>query len=229
MRFDAVAFDLDGTLYPSYRLYARAFPRMLGEARIFEAFNETRSRLRALGAEGALRREFGSSGAAAGDAFRVMEAELMAKRLGIGVAEAAMMIDRDFYRGVEELFSRIRPFRGIKSTLDAIAGSGLRIALLSDLPPARKLELLGLSGSFEFALCSEDIGFLKPAKEPFAELASRLGLEPERILYVGNSPSIDVAGAKAAGMSAAIVSFRRVAGADLSFFDWRRLTEFAVS
>ncbi len=60
-------------------------------------------------------------------------------------------------------------------------------------------------------------------------LASRLGLRRERILYVGNSPSIDVAGAKRAGMSAAIISLRRVEGADLSFFSWRRLAEFATS
>lgn len=229
MRFDAVAFDLDGTLYPSHRLYARAFPRMLGKARYLEAFNEARARLRVRGQEPPGRGTEGSSGVAAGAAFRALEAEIVADRLGIEVADAAALIDRDFYRGVEELFSRIKPFRGLEAALDRIAGAGLRLALLSDLPPGRKLELLGLSDRFEFALCSEDFGFLKPAKEPFDELASRLGLEPERILYVGNSPSIDVAGAKAAGMSAAIVSLRHVEGAELSFYDWRKLADFATS
>ena len=36
-------------------------------------------------------------------------------------------------------------------------------------------------------------------------------------------------GREAAGMSAAIISLRRVKGADLSFFSWRRLAEFATS
>ena len=216
MRFDAVAFDLDGTLYPSFRLYAHAFPHMLAKARNLDAYNRTRRELRSNAAL------YGAAG------FRAAQAGLVAKRLGIEPAAAATMIDRDFYRGIEELFSRIRPFRGLVPALDAIAASGLRLALLSDLPPRRKLELLGLSDRFEFAICSEDSGCLKPAPQPFAMLASRLGLAPARILYIGNSPSIDVAGAKAAGMSAAIVSLRKVKGADLSFYDWRRLAEFAT-
>jgi putative hydrolase of the HAD superfamily len=223
MRFDAAAFDLDGTLYPAHRLYARALPSMLAKARRLEAFSAARRMLRALGSDPAYR----ASPAAGGEAFRALEAELFAGRLGIGIAEASAMIERCFYSGVEELFSSMRPFAGLIPALDALAAAGLRLALLSDLPPARKLELLGLSDRFECALCSEDSGFLKPAREPFAMLASRLGLPPGRILYVGNSPGIDVAGARAAGMSAAIVSRRRVAGADLSFFDWRELVAFA--
>jgi putative hydrolase of the HAD superfamily len=223
MRFDAVAFDLDGTLYPAHRLYARAFPSMLGKARRLEAFNQARRQLRALGLDPASR----SSLPGGGEAFRARQAEFVAENLGIGIAEASAMIEQCFYRGVEELFSELRLFAGLVPALDALAAAGLRLALLSDLPPARKLELLGLSDRFECALCSEDSGFLKPATEPFAMLSARLGLPPERILYVGNSPRIDVAGAKAAGMSAAIVSLRRVAGADLSFFDWRELVAFA--
>lgn len=221
MRFDAVAFDLDGTLYPSLSLYIHALPIMLGKLRELGAFNYTRRYLRA----SASREDIES----ACPCFRAREEELFAKRMGIAVPEAAVMIERDFYRGVEELFSGIKPFSGLKAALDAIAASGLRLSLLSDLPPHRKLELLGLSGRFDPALCSEDSGFLKPAEEPFEMLASRLGLRRERILYVGNSPSIDVAGAKRAGMSAAIISLRRVEGADLSFFSWRRLAEFATS
>jgi putative hydrolase of the HAD superfamily len=225
MRFDAVAFDLDGTLYPAHRLYARAFPRMLGKARNLEAFNATRRRLHALGSKASYRAEPPSDG----EAFREREAQLFAERLGIGASEAAAIIERDFYSGIEELFSEIRPFAGMRAALDSIAGSGLRIALLSDLPPARKLELLGLSGRFEAVLCSEDSGFLKPAREPFAMLAARRSLEPSRILYVGNSPWIDVRGAKGAGMSAAIVSRRKVPEADLSFYNWRKLVEFALN
>ncbi len=237
MRFDAVAFDLDGTLYPSYRIYALAFPQMLAKARSLDAFNRTRRKLRASafdpaqrggGPVGAASAEANAT-ASAGTAFRAAQAELVAKRLRIDPERAAAMIDRDFYRGVEELFSRVKPFRGLASALDAIAAAGLRLALLSDLPPLRKLELLGLSGRFEFALCSEDSGYLKPARPPFAMLALRFGLVPARILYVGNYPAIDVAGAKAAGMSAAIVSLRRVGGADLSFWNWRTLVKFATS
>jgi putative hydrolase of the HAD superfamily len=225
MRFDAVAFDLDGTLYPAFRLYALALPSMVSKARKLEAFNWTRRRLRALGSNEAYR----AAPPDGGEAFRNLEAKLVGERLGRDAAWARTMIDREFYRYVEELFLELRAFEGLAEALDALEGAGLRLALLSDLPPERKLELMGLGGRFERALCSEDSGFLKPAVEPFAMLASSLALPPERILYVGNSPRIDVAGAKAAGMSAAVVSRRNVRGADLSFFDWRKLVEFATS
>jgi putative hydrolase of the HAD superfamily len=224
MSFDAVAFDLDGTIYPAYRLLTLAIPRMLPMARRLEAFNAARRHMRALGSDSGYRRAPPRDG----KAFHALQAEFVARRLGIEASEASAMMDRDFYRNIDELFARMRTFRGLEAALDALALSGLRLAILSDLPPSRKLELLGLDKRFEFALCSEDSGFLKPAKEPFAMLASRLKLPLDRILYVGNSPRIDLAGAKAAGMSAAIVSRRRIRGADLSFFDWQKLVGFAL-
>jgi putative hydrolase of the HAD superfamily len=226
MRFEAVAFDLDGTLYPATRLYLMALPAMLARAPSLVAFNDARQELRALGNARGLAAEDGK-------AFRALEAELTAVRLGMkgpkAALEAAAMIDRDFYHDIEERFSMLRAYRGVPEALDAIAKSGLRLALLSDLPPVRKIELLGLEGRFEVALCSEDSGALKPARAPFEMLAASLRLAPERILYVGNSRRYDIEGAKAAGMSAALVSRRPYAKADLSFWDWRKLVDFALS
>lgn len=224
MRFDAIAFDLDGTLYPNSSLYLAAFPRMARKARLFLAFNEARHELRARGAILPRRADASTDG----PSFRAAEAALVARSLGIAEAAAAAIIERDFYDELQELFAKVKPYRGLKTALAELAGAGLRLALLSDLPPKRKLELMGLSGLFEVELCSEDSGFLKPATEPFAMLASSLGLPPERILYVGNSSRIDVIGAKAAGMSAALISLRKAQAADLSFCDWRKLVAFAL-
>ncbi len=223
MRFDAVAFDLDGTLYPTLSLFVRALPLALASPARFWAFNTTRRQIRRMGAAE------GYEGPRDGDGFRRLQAELAAPRLGMSLEAAAALIDRFFYGEIESLFSRVRPFGGLERALDARAGAGLRLALLSDLPPWRKLELMGLSGRFEPSLCSEDSGRLKPAAAPFELLTARLGLPKERILYVGNSPAIDLAGAKAAGMAAALVSRRRVEGADLCFYDWDRLVAFALT
>jgi putative hydrolase of the HAD superfamily len=225
MRFDAVAFDLDGTLYASPGLYAKAFLGMLNKTRSFLAFSAARRKMRVLGGDEAYRK----TARADGPSFRAKEAELVAASLRISPEEAAILIERDFVHGIEELFAKVKPYKGVLPALDSLASAGLRLALLSDLPPARKLELLGLSGRFEPALCSEDSGFLKPAPEPFAMLASRLALPPERILYVGNSPSIDVMGASGFGMATAIVSRRPRPQAGLSFFDWGELVSFALN
>jgi putative hydrolase of the HAD superfamily len=39
----AVAFDLDGTLYPDYRLYVRLIPLALRHARFLKAFAKARN------------------------------------------------------------------------------------------------------------------------------------------------------------------------------------------
>jgi putative hydrolase of the HAD superfamily len=226
MRFDAVAFDLDGTLYPNPALYGRAFPSMLARAGRLSAFNEVRQRLRSMSLEDPAYR---ASPPAGQEAFRALEARMAAERMGMSEARAAAYIERHFYDYVEGLFARIRPYRGVPGALAALAGGGLRLAVLSDLPPKRKLELMGIAGSFEAAFCSSESGFLKPAREPFEMLASALRLSPGRILYVGNNPRVDVAGAKGAGMAAALVARRASPQADLTFFDWGRLVAYALS
>jgi len=225
MRFDAVAFDLDGTLYPTSALYLRALPSMLAKARRLAAFNGARQRIRDMGiSDESYRRD----PPADGKALRALEARLAAGPMGMDPKEAEDYIARSFYGYVEELFARIRPFRGCASALDALAEKGMRLAVLSDLPTDRKLELLGLSGRFEAALCSSDSGFLKPASEPFIMLSERLGLGPERILYVGNSVRMDALGARGAGMKSALVSRRHRPEADFTFWDWSRLVEYAL-
>jgi len=40
-------------------------------------------------------------------------------------------------------------------------------------------------------------------------MSDRLGVPAEEILYVGNSEAYDIAGAKAAGMNAALISMKK--------------------
>ncbi|HNY22331.1 MAG TPA: HAD family hydrolase, partial [Treponemataceae bacterium] len=82
---------------------------------------------------------------------------------------------------------------------------------------------------------SEETGALKPSPVPFLALANALGIPPSRILYVGNSPSSDVAGAKAVGMKTACIVGpvsalfgRTVPGADISFSSYRQLTQIVL-
>jgi putative hydrolase of the HAD superfamily len=226
MRFDAVAFDLDGTLYPNLALYSRAFPSMIAKARRLSAFNGVRQRIRSMGLRDAAYRGAPPLGQAA---FRAFEARLAAAPMGMPEARATAYIALNFYDYVEGLFARVRPYRGVPEALDALADGGLRLAVLSDLPPRRKLELMGIAGSFEAALCSSESGFLKPAREPFEMLATALRLSPGRILYVGNNPRVDAAGARGAGMATALVARRASPEADFTFFDWRRLVSYALS
>ena len=79
------------------------------------------------------------------------------------------------------------------------------LAILSNNPYAPEgLRLLGLAGHFKCVITFNDADeFAKPHANAFAGLAAGLDLPPAAILYVGDSITIDVEGALAAGMRAA--------------------------
>jgi putative hydrolase of the HAD superfamily len=177
-----------------------------------------------------------------GGDFYTAQAYLMARERNpdAGEDETAAMrltVERLIYRGWEPIFKKVRLFSGVVDTLSAIRRAGLKLGLLSDFPPERKLEYLGLGGLWDAALCSEVVGRLKPDPAPFFALAAALGTPPERVLYVGNSRRYDVAGAAGAGMKTALkvpftlfnAPFLEKSGGNFVFPDYRHLYDYVVS
>ena len=192
---DAVAFNIDGTLYPNYRFYLRVLPKALFCLRLLWAFAGARRRLRREGVSVA--------------SFHDLQARFCAEILGAGnktpgTETVKTLISRHIYASWEHLFSGIAPFPYVKECVSAFRERGLKLAVLSDFPIGKKIDRLGLSGLWDAELSSEDIGALKPHPLPFRRLAEALETPPQRILYVGNSPAYDVAGAKNAGMMTAL-------------------------
>lgn len=214
----AVGFDLDGTLYPASALGVACAALVARNIRMFTAFSRVRRVLRE-----------SPPGGADAHAFKRVQAGMLARETGVTEERAAAWISAVPDAAVAERFSRVRLFPGVTGALAELDRAGLRLGLLSDLPPWRKLELLGLEGRFRATLCSEDHGALKPDPRPFAALCGALGSRPEETLYVGNKRGYDVLGARAAGMRTAIVSRRPVPEAGLSFTDWGDLTRYALS
>jgi putative hydrolase of the HAD superfamily len=240
-----VGFDLDGTLYANYKLNITLVPFLFRHLALSGAFAGVRRALHKAAVKGA------GEWPGAGDSrlpetgvpaeslsFYDTQAALLAERLNEDPESAKEKIDRLIYRGWEERFARIKPFPHAAETLGSLKASGFRLGLLSDFPPRRKLELLGLDGFFDAAFSSEEFGVLKPNPAPFLKLASALDLPPREILYVGNSPRYDVLGAKKAGMKAAllrrgILSTGFAGGpeaglADFIFWNYRQLTEYVI-
>jgi putative hydrolase of the HAD superfamily len=138
------------------------------------------------------------------------------------------------YRGWEPLFKRVKPYPHVRETLDTLRAEGFKLGLLSDFPPETKLENMGLAGFWDTVLCSEESGRLKPDPAPFLMLADMMKIRPERLLYVGNSVSYDIIGAKAVGMRAALIRqgfWKRnvpAGNADFVFSDYRQLHAFML-
>ncbi|MBU8913363.1 MAG: HAD family hydrolase [Spirochaetales bacterium] len=213
MPIEAVAFDIDGTLYPNRSMYLRSIPFALTHLRLVRAYSRIRKHVRK-------RRPVTD--------LQSLERRLLAHEMGIGEAEAAHMIDVAIHERWEAVLNGVRPYPHVRTAIERMKAGGLQMGVSSDFPVDRKLKRLGLDGLFECSLWSEESGYLKPHPEPFRALAECIGLEPSSILYVGNSYEYDVIGAKAVGMRAAHLRRRPVRNsvADVTFRDFRRLAEW---
>ena len=233
----AVAFDLDGTLYPNYRLNLRLLPFLFRHCRFMLAFGRARDIIRQEQETLAVRDKSAAQTTLALQPpsridFYERQAQLVAEQIKAQKEEIRERIDRLIYRGWEPFFLKIKPFPHVKKVLGELKAAGLKLGLLSDFPPETKLEYLGLSGVWDTVLCTEKIGALKPAVKPFEELAKALACQPGQILYVGNSRRYDVEGAKRAGLKAALLNMGIpvITGikADFSFRDYRQLRNFML-
>lgn len=182
---EAVAFDIDGTIYPNYTMYRASLPIVLANLRLFRAFGRARRMVRIDPPAKDLRLE---------------TARITASLLGADSTAVATRIDEVIYRRWEQVLRRVPLFPGVPETLRVLRERGYRIGALSDFPVVTKLELFGIDDLWDCVLCSEETGFLKPHRAPFLRLAECLQTETNRILYVGNSYRYDVLGARAVGM-----------------------------
>ncbi|GHV82878.1 phosphoglycolate phosphatase [Spirochaetia bacterium] len=214
---DAVAFDLDGTLYHNFNFYRRIFPCLFKDLPLAFAYNAARKKLRADGTTGA---------------FYDAQIGLVAERLGTDFGAAKKRIDKRIYAAWPLVFDRIKLFPNVMETLQIFKQNGIKLGLLSDFPLEEKLKKLKMSNFFDLELCSELSGALKPHIQPFNKLIEGLEIPPEKILYVGNSIRYDVEGSKKAGMSAALIWRKPLpppkSAADFVFRDYRQLQRFVL-
>ncbi|MEF8814455.1 MAG: HAD family hydrolase [Halovenus sp.] len=95
---------------------------------------------------------------------------------------------------------------GAREVLDTF-DTEYHLAAVTNGPPGiqtAKLEALGVD-HFERVVHAGYDAPAKPAPEPFHAALAAVGTGPERAVYVGNSPEMDVAGAQNAGVRAALL------------------------
>jgi putative hydrolase of the HAD superfamily len=97
-------------------------------------------------------------------------------------------------------------------TLAALHRCGYRLGVVSNLPwgcPSgpwlAELQRLGLTEWLEAIVFCTDVGWRKPAPQPFQTALARLGLVANECLFVGDDPRWDLAGPRALGMPALVL------------------------
>jgi len=111
----------------------------------------------------------------------------------------------------QEVFSVRKVFPDVLTTLQGLQSAGMRLGIISNTtnPPFMKdyeRVQMGLDPFFEFYIYSSDVPYRKPHPSIFELAISYLKLEPKEILFVGDSPAHDIAGAQNVGMKAAWIN-----------------------
>jgi len=199
-RFQAVLFDLDGTLVDSAPDLGDAANRMR-ERRGLPPLDEAYYRPRASsGARGMIEAAFGLT--PDHPAFDAYKAEYL-----------------DTYG--EVMTRRTRPFDGVESLIAALEDAGLPWGVVTNkierfaLPLTAALPLFRSAGT---VIGGDTTPHPKPHPAPLLEAARRLGVEPAACVYVGDDERDIVAG-RAAGMATVAARYGYL-GVDADVATW---------
>ena len=110
----AVAFDIDGTLYPSLSLYWRLVPYIIRHFRFYLHYNKVRKIMHRT---------------APLPDFYEYQARLLASELGCSSKRARAMIKLIAYDGLKKYFSKIKSFKNVLETFKTLHEKGYKIAI----------------------------------------------------------------------------------------------------
>jgi len=207
MAFKAIFFDAAGTLFTTqrpvgeiYASLARQYGHQVSPAELSQRFRACFSAAPPLAFPNA-------SPDALGELEYNWWKELVQK---IFAPYAAFPGFDDYFQALFTHFSKPESwvlYPETAETLQTLKRRGLTLAVITnfDSRVLGILEGLGVSSCFDSILVSSRVGYAKPAREIFQKALSIYGLSPQDALHIGDSPTHDVAGARAAGLAAVLV------------------------
>jgi putative hydrolase of the HAD superfamily len=187
MRWQAVVFDLDDTLFPERSYVLSGFRAVAEHAAASHGADAVKGYAE-------LVRLFESG-------VRAHTFDLWTETIGLPRTSVA-----DFVRVYRDHVPQLQPFPEAEGLLRELKGR-VKIGLVSDGWSAvqrGKLEALGLASYFDAVVFSDDLGgraFWKPSTAPFEAVLAQLGVPPPQAVYVADNCAKDFFGARSLGMS----------------------------
>jgi HAD superfamily hydrolase (TIGR01549 family) len=202
----AVVLDVDGTLYAQGPV-RRAMLARLARAhwrrpltgrevtRILTAYRRAQESLRASAFEGDV---------------TAAQVDLAARESGVDAATVAACVDQWMETAPLDLVAASAR-DGLADALDAMATSGLKLAVVSDYPAHRKLEALGIADRFDVIVSAQDerVQTFKPNPRGILVALRDLGVAPSEALYVGDREDVDAPAAAAAETRCVLIGASR--------------------
>lgn len=189
-RIKGVVFDLDGTLYSLWGKKMRLSFALWKNIGLLRRVSAARNRLRGV--------EFSS-----GETLRRAFCQEISRLSGADTDDVSHWIETQFYPAFIHLLgtkAHVRP--GLIPLLERLASRRVFTAVVSDYGRvSERLRALRIDPQlFDEIHSSEDFGALKPSPAPLVALAQKWGVEPGRIVVVGDREDLDAECAKAAEM-----------------------------
>jgi putative hydrolase of the HAD superfamily len=106
------------------------------------------------------------------------------------------------------IIAATRLFDDALPVIESLSRAGLRLGIVTNgytTMQRRKIHHHRLATKVDFVLISEEAGFHKPDKAIFDIALAKAGTTAERSLFVGDTPSTDIDGARNAGLHAALI------------------------
>lgn len=209
-RLRGVAFDVDGTLY--HQLPLRACMALEIAASLLEPAADARRRARIAARQLSVfrrTREALKGVDGGGESLQRLQYEQPARSLGCSAEELEAVVARWMHERPLRYLAHCRR-RGLVRFFRHLSERGYRVGVLSDYPAAAKLAALDVAPYVDATFCATDatVNALKPHPRGFLRMCEALELPPADVLYVGDRPDVDLAGAHAAGMPCALVGSR---------------------
>lgn len=179
MKFEAVIFDLDGTLADTFPLIVAAWNAALGQT---------------------LGRDYSTEEVVS--RFGIPDAAMLRRELNDHpepVIEAAL---EKYFSHYEQAHDMVQAFDGVSQMLQTLHARGVPMGVMTGKgrrPADISLRLLGWTKYFGSVVTGEDVTNQKPAPDGVLLAAKELGVVPSRCAYVGDSPA-DIGAGRAAGM-----------------------------
>jgi putative hydrolase of the HAD superfamily len=188
---EAITFDVDANLYNYPRMMIPRLHRWGWYVLWLHTLTKARQKIRKEGRQ---------------TDFRKRQAEIISEINGKDFTTCYSMVEKVLYNGWNEDFKTVKPYKGTKEFIRKVVDNDIRIAVVTDYPPHKKLEYMGFMDYPWVAIIEgEEQGELKPAALPFKAALEAFGLEdsPERVMHIGDSYNYDVRGASQVGMKTA--------------------------
>ncbi len=127
--------------------------------------------------------------------------------LAEGDAELAARLGSAFHPHYVARAERAQPFPGTLETLEKLRAAGLKLGVATSKARIRldlEAERTGIGAFLDEEISGDEVKVAKPDPESVVAVIRRLGVEPERTLYVGDGPNDVLAGQGAGAVTVAV-------------------------